>query len=344
MRRDVLAATWVLLAAASCDVPRTPALAPDRIAVDDQGRTLRLGGLDPADFLDPHGGRLGLHADFAAVIGGVPTSVLAADGAGVDLQLTTPLPLGLHDLALTSGGRAWSAAGALRVVEPGADVDAGLPGDGGLPGDAALVSCPGQGALVACYPFDGDTADASPNQLDAIAVDTSFVAGPLGQAVDLISTSRLEVEDDSALDVDKITLQAWVYLRAYPTGGAGRNRAMVVNSNLQYGLWINPAGTLTCWALASATTNAPIPLNTWTHLACTYDEVNMRIYVDGQLVEEQASTLGIPTLGTRGLSIGGDNPSGENDRLDGLLDELRLYRIARSAAELCADAGQATCP
>src|ERR1700759_2208714 len=53
---------------------------------------------------------------------------------------------------------------------------------------------------------------------------------------------------------------------------------------------------------------------------------------------------GVPSkAGTTGMSIAADNPSG-NDRLGGLIDQLRLINVARTAAQICADAGNPSCP
>lgn len=342
MRRDALGPLVLLMASVGCEPSRAPRLAPDQLAVDDQARPLALSGLDPADYLEPVAGRLALTPDFVATIGGAPTAVTSADGTRVELLLGRPLPVGAHDLDLVSSGQRWQVAGALRVVELGAGPDAradAVDGDATPADGPRLPSCPGNGALIACYPFDGDSTDASPNQLDAIASAVTFAAGPSGQAIDLRPTSRVEVADDDALDSDDLTLQAWVYLRALPA-----NRAMIVDNQLQYGLWISATGALVCSTGGQLTSPAPLTVGGWHHVACTSDRDDVRLYLDGVEVAQRASLGVLPTVGSTGLSIGGDNPGGADDRLDGLLDELRLYRIARSAADLCADAGLATCP
>jgi hypothetical protein len=42
------------------------------------------------------------------------------------------------------------------------------------------------------------------------------------------------------------------------------------------------------------------------------------------------------------MSIGANNPPG-TDRLIGLIDQVRLMDRARTAAEICADAGKTAC-
>ncbi|MDB4954829.1 MAG: hypothetical protein JWO36_2398 [Myxococcales bacterium] len=52
-----------------------------------------------------------------------------------------------------------------------------------------------------------------------------------------------------------------------------------------------------------------------------------------------AKTGPLPTAGSDGFSIGADNPPGAGSPLIGWIDQLRVFGIARSDAELCADAG-----
>ena len=77
-----------------------------------------------------------------------------------------------------------------------------------------------------------------------------------------------------------------------------------------------------------------IALNTWTHLATTYDGANQRLYINGVLVATKAQT-GAIAAANQPLRIGGNNVSGEF--FQGLIDEVRIYNRALSAAEITAD-------
>jgi len=54
----------------------------------------------------------------------------------------------------------------------------------------------------------------------------------------------------------------------------------------------------------------------------------------------------LATNGTTGMSIAADNNSTVPDRhrLIGLIDEVRLMNVARTPAQICADAGRSSCP
>lgn len=75
----------------------------------------------------------------------------------------------------------------------------------------------------------------------------------------------------------------------------------------------------------------------WFHLAATYDGVKMRIYVNGQLAGEQIpDTQGISYENATGLVLGvdphGANPS--HEFLNGVIDEVRIWNIARQESEI----------
>ncbi|MDD9968219.1 MAG: hypothetical protein OXR73_18415, partial [Myxococcales bacterium] len=61
---------------------------------------------------------------------------------------------------------------------------------------------------------------------------------------------------------------------------------------------------------------------------------------DGVETDTAAQTGTIPVADTNHIAIGGNSPSG--DRLVGLIDTVRVWRVALSASELCAIGG--ACP
>ena len=79
---------------------------------------------------------------------------------------------------------------------------------------------------------------------------------------------------------------------------------------------------------------AQVAANTWTHLAATYDGSVLALYVNGA----QAATFltsGPITTNTGALKIGGNAVWGE--WFSGLIDEVRVYNRALTAAEIQAD-------
>ena len=70
-------------------------------------------------------------------------------------------------------------------------------------------------------------------------------------------------------------------------------------------------------------------MNTWQHLAVTYDGTNFVFYIDGAAVASVAGSLG--PANTEALKIGG---SGDRAGFVGLIDEVSIYSRALAAAEI----------
>ena len=75
-------------------------------------------------------------------------------------------------------------------------------------------------------------------------------------------------------------------------------------------------------------------MNTWTHLATTYDGATVRLFVNGTQVSSVAKTGAIATSANP-LEIGGDAIHGQY--FAGRIDEVRVYNTALSATEIQTD-------
>ena len=67
------------------------------------------------------------------------------------------------------------------------------------------------------------------------------------------------------------------------------------------------------------------------HLACTWNGTTLSLYIDGVLNASTAQTL-TPAGNTAPLFIG--QYGGNSDRLDGIIDEVRIYNSALTQAEI----------
>jgi hypothetical protein len=137
-----------------------------------------------------------------------------------------------------------------------------------------------------------------------------------------------------------MTLEAWVN----PSAADGVWRTVVFKERpggMLYSLYANngaanlPVGQLFLGnAEQDAVGPATLPLNTWTHLAATYDGSALRLYVNGSL----ATTFlvsGALAATTDPLRIGGNSIWGEY--FSGLIDDVRVYSRALSANEIGTD-------
>jgi hypothetical protein len=195
--------------------------------------------------------------------------------------------------------------------------------------------------LVAAYGFDenqgNQTADSS-GQFNNGTVQgaTWTTSGKFGNALVFNGTSSLvSIPDAPSLDLTSaMTLSAWVN----PSGGLSGWSNVIKKEVDSYFLSAHtpnggPGGGATIGGSCcpSARQSSPLALNTWTHLALTYDGSAVRLYRNGTLVSTtgasgQISPTSLP------LRIGGDAVYGEF--VQGRIDEVRIYDRALSPSEI----------
>jgi hypothetical protein len=135
-----------------------------------------------------------------------------------------------------------------------------------------------------------------------------------------------------------MTLEAWVY----PTLLSNWRSIAVKegSTDLAYGLYANdgsskPEGVINTGNGHVATLGAgTLPLNTWSHLAATFDGTTQRLLVNGLEVSSVAAS-GTLTQTSGSLRIGGNSLWG--DWFSGAIDDVRLYDRALSTSEIQAD-------
>lgn len=224
------------------------------------------------------------------------------------------------------------------VVDAAIDADPGAGNEGPLP---ATEFCPRDPKVMVCFEFENTMRDGSMNRLDAKATNVRFETGLVSRGLRIDAMSSVLVNDSPVLDVGAITIQAWVLPTTLPRPG---QRFGVVDVDAQYGVFINEGGEVSC-TLGDLLLRPEIeiPATRWTHIACTYDGSTARIYLNGraQLVVSDGDPMG--RAGKIGMAIGANSGPGMPDKLIGLIDQVRLMNVARSAEEICRDVGLAEC-
>jgi PKD repeat protein len=205
---------------------------------------------------------------------------------------------------------------------------------------------PPNNGLAAYFNFDEGSGTAVGSTVGGhtgtISGATWVAAGQSGAALSFDGVNdRVIVPDSNSLDLTTgMTLEAWV--RPAAVGGwqtvAFKERGTTEHA---YALYASDdtgkaAGTMYTGGASdiSVVNTANTAAGTWTHLATTFDGSNFRLYVNGSLVRTTAHTGSITTTNNN-LSIGGNAVWGEY--FNGLIDELRIYNRALSAAEIQTD-------
>jgi len=147
------------------------------------------------------------------------------------------------------------------------------------------------------------------------------------------------VADAAELDLnEQFTLEAWVFPRLITgadraviskVGGSGGNNGyqMGISHGSQVFLSFNAPGE--GWPTNSVATAVLPLLDTWTHIAGTYDNDTLQIYVNGQLAASK--TIGAKNVvnSSSSLRISGDDNL--HVYFDGVIDEVAIYDRALSA-------------
>lgn len=198
--------------------------------------------------------------------------------------------------------------------------------------------CSPDPTLVACWPFDGDTLDDSGHHDDATPIDVTFVAGSDGgSAVQTDAQTQLLVAESSSLDpTDQLTVEAWIYMDALPSG-----ETFLFDNDDQYGLGLDAGGNLFTEMLrgdgsaAGVTSVVTIGLGAWHHVAMRYDATTtIDILIDGAVVGTNPAIGPITTQGSNGSRIAGDAGAATTPPFIGRVDSVRVWSVARETGDL----------
>jgi glucose/arabinose dehydrogenase/PKD repeat protein len=256
-------------------------------------------------------------------------------GCSVFTQVATPTGTSYTDSGLTA---ATSYSYRVRAVDAAINL-------GPYSGTATAVTQPVGSGLVAAYSFDEGTgatvADSSGTGNSGTVANTTWTtSGRYGNALNFNGSNALvSVADAPSLRLtNAMTLEAWVFPAVvnrawrdviykgddnyYLEATSTRNPAVPVGGG-RFG----PAGT-------DVNGTASLPVNTWAHLALTYDGATLRLYVNGVQVGSRARSGNLVTSANP-LQMGGDSIHGQY--FTGTIDEVRVYNQARSATQIQGD-------
>jgi hypothetical protein len=154
------------------------------------------------------------------------------------------------------------------------------------------------------------------------------------------TNDKVDLGNGAALQITgtAITVEAWIYPTSWRTN-VWEGGIVVKEQNIHYGYMFRAGqsgrlnfafGNGTTWKELTTSANA-LSLNTWQHVAATYDGSMTRLYKNGVVIDSIAYT---GNMGTNSNScvIGGWATTGRN--FPGKIDEVRIWNVVRTTAEI----------
>lgn len=206
-----------------------------------------------------------------------------------------------------------------------------------IPGDTSNCSPP-----IAEYNFEeniGSTAyDTSGNNKNGTLNNTyNWTSGKTGSAISFnsgasansMTTSSGVLTSSSGV----LTLEASVYPTSY-----GAEEMTVVMGNYSYYLSVNADGSINCYWYGTSPAGyhssgaGTVPLNRWTHITCSWDASNIRLYTNGVL-KNTVSVTGTGATDTY-IVIGAETT---DRQFKGKIDNVKIYNYGRTPAQVAYD-------
>jgi len=189
---------------------------------------------------------------------------------------------------------------------------------------------------VAEYSFDTITnntlPDLSPNQNNGQIIGATQTTGRNGSGLQFDGNDYVEIAFSPSLSLStQVSLEAWVFPTAYTVGW----QAIISSENYAYYLYTNNGSQRSLGGVFTndfieALNNSALPLNTWSHIAMTYDGNSLLYYINGIQVANQTAQGNVISI-NGSLSIGGLNGT---EGFIGNIDNVRIYNTALTVADI----------
>ncbi len=183
-----------------------------------------------------------------------------------------------------------------------------------------------------------EALDVSGNQhTGALHSVTSGVTGVIGHATEFGGSGHVALGNPASLNfAGRITLAAWILPRASDGIRNIISHGHRQNPNAETGLRIkNRSYQVLSWNGAEHVVSVPIPsgdMNSWVHLAGTYDGSAWRLYRNGEKIGSTVDSVGALAMDAD-WAIGARGTGAERF-FDGVIDDVGIWNRALSAEEI----------
>jgi hypothetical protein len=199
----------------------------------------------------------------------------------------------------------------------------------------APTCVPAPSGLVSWWPGDGNARDIVDGNDGTLQAGVSFAPGKVKRAFSFNGGTYVEVPDAPSLNPSsQITIDAWVSEAEFGVGHSLLVSKFTPSVGGQW--WLTVSDTQRFRAhigvesgLAYFDGNTVVKLNTWYHVAMTYDGATLKLYVNGA-PDGSMPVSGSIIQSSEPVRIGGvpDAP------LSGLIDEADIFNRALTAGEV----------
>jgi hypothetical protein len=162
-------------------------------------------------------------------------------------------------------------------------------------------------------------------------------------ALDFDGSNDMIYTDTYPVATNSLTIEAWIYPRATSykrilsnykattfVGQFGFDTYAPTNNGRGLRLFLVGGASIT----TSVTISNVLTLNTWNHVAGTFDNGVMRLYVNGIAVATSTAPFTSLAGSTNEITIGEDPSIITAEYFNGMIDDVRIWTTARTASEI----------
>ena len=196
------------------------------------------------------------------------------------------------------------------------------------------------GAAQAVYKFEDNGNDVTGNN-NATATSITYGTGKFNKgAIFNGTTSNFKTGSSfTGTNGGSFTLSFWVKIDDVSSNeNILLGRFSYTTSDKQFILRVQNGGTVRLNVYNSSgtgesiTTTDTLSIDTWYHIVAVVDGTKKSLYIDGQLSKSETGSISSNSSATGFLEIGGSGhlPANDAGRLDGMMDQVRIYNGAVS--------------